>query len=45
MQEDEEIEHIITLDPDGKEAARTLTMQRQLKKTRHLFQKIAKYTG
>jgi hypothetical protein len=44
-QEHEEIEHIKTLDPDGKDAARTLTMQRKWKKMRHLFQKIAKYTG
>jgi hypothetical protein len=44
-QEDEEIEHIKTLDPDGKDAARTLKMQRKWKKMRHLFQKIAKYTG
>jgi hypothetical protein len=33
------------LDPDGKAAAQTLKMHRQWKKTRHLFQKIAKYTG
>jgi hypothetical protein len=44
-QEHEEIEHIKTLDPDGKDAAQTLTMQRKWKKMRHLFQKIAKYTG
>jgi hypothetical protein len=44
-QEDEEIEHIKSLDPDGKEAARTLTMQLKRKKMRHLFQKIAKYAG
>jgi hypothetical protein len=44
-QEDEEIENIKTLDPDGKDAARSLTMQRKWKKMRYLFQKIAKYTG
>jgi hypothetical protein len=44
-QEDEEIEHIKTLDPDGKDVAQTLTMQRKWKKMRNLFQKIAKYTG
>jgi hypothetical protein len=44
-QEDEEIEHIKMLDPDGKAAAQTLTVQHKWKKTRHLFQKIAKYTG
>jgi hypothetical protein len=31
-QEDEEIEHIKTLDPDGKDAAQTLTMQRKRKR-------------
>jgi hypothetical protein len=44
-QEDEEIEHIKMLDPDGKAAAQTLKIHRQWKKTRHLFQKIAKYAG
>jgi hypothetical protein len=44
-QELEEIEKIKTLEPDDKDAARTLLMQRKWKQTRNLFQKIVKYTG
>jgi hypothetical protein len=44
-QELEEIDNIKTLETDSKEAEQTLLMQRKLKKTRHPFQKIAKYTG
>jgi hypothetical protein len=39
------IEKIKTLEPDGKNAARTLLMQRNWKKPRNLFQRITKYTG
>jgi hypothetical protein len=44
-QEVDEIEKIKMLEPDGKYAARILSMQRKWRQTRYLFQKIAKYTG
>jgi hypothetical protein len=45
IEKGEEIEKFKTPEPDGKDAAQSLLIQRNWKKARYLFQKTAKYTG